>query len=150
MTLAQYQLLYADPNGPRDRFTATVLTATTKADLTAFTITTPFGPNREEGRALVRDLRATSGPLAAPAGTAILVGGDEACSLRAVLVLNGLRPNVLQFQILQMRTNEQSEVEGAQVGIRTVLYRPAKLRGSRQNHHEHGQDEKNSFLHFTL
>ena len=81
---------------------------------------------------------------------AVLVGGDEARSLRAVLVLNGLRPNVLQFQILQMRTNEQSEVEGAQVGIRTVLYRPAKLRGSRQNHHEHGQDEKNSFLHFTL
>jgi RND superfamily putative drug exporter len=78
MTLAQYQLLYADPNGPRDRFTATVLAATTKADLTAFTITTPYGPNRDEGRALVRDLRATSGPLAAPPGTTILVGGGAA------------------------------------------------------------------------
>jgi len=78
MTLAQYQLLYADPNGPRDRFTATVLAATTNGDLTAFTITTPFGPNREEGRALVRDLRASGGPLAAPPGTSILVGGGAA------------------------------------------------------------------------
>jgi putative drug exporter of the RND superfamily len=78
MTLAQYQLLYADPNGPRDRFTATILAATTKADLTAFTITTPYGPNRDEGRALVRDLRAATGPLAAPPGTSILVGGGAA------------------------------------------------------------------------
>ena len=65
MTLAQYQLLYADPNGPRDRFTATVLAATTSADLTAFTITTPFGPNRDEGRALVaRPAGDRTGPLA--------------------------------------------------------------------------------------
>ena len=53
----QYQLLYADPNGPRDRFVATALAATTHGDLTAFTITTPYGPNRDEGRALVADLR---------------------------------------------------------------------------------------------
>jgi len=78
MTLAQYQLIYADPNGPRDRFTATVLAATTKADLTAITITTLFGPNRDEGRSLVRELRAADGPLAAPAGTTILVGGGAA------------------------------------------------------------------------
>ena len=78
MTLAQYQLLYADPNGPRDRYVATALAATTKRDLTAFTITTPFSSNAEEGRALVHDLRATSGPLAAPAGTQILVGGGAA------------------------------------------------------------------------
>jgi RND superfamily putative drug exporter len=78
MTLPQYQLLYADPNGPRDRYTATVLAATTKDDLTGFTITTPYGPNRDEGRALVRELRAGSGALAAPAGTEILVGGGAA------------------------------------------------------------------------
>ena len=78
MTLSQYELLYADPNGPRDRLTAIVLAATTKGDLTAFTITTPFGPNRDEGRALVRDLRARSGPLAAPPGSTILVGGGAA------------------------------------------------------------------------
>jgi len=78
MTLAQYQLLYADPSGPRDRFTATVLNATTKGDLTAFTITTPYGPNRDEGRALVRELRAGSGPLAAPDGMTILIGGGAA------------------------------------------------------------------------
>src|SRR5262249_36971750 len=44
---AQYQLLYADPNGPRDRFVATALAATTKGDLTAFTITTPYGGNSD-------------------------------------------------------------------------------------------------------
>jgi putative drug exporter of the RND superfamily len=78
LMLSQYQLMYADPNGPRDRFVATALTATTNGDLTAFTITTPFGPNRDEGRALVRDLRAAAGPLAAPAGTTVLVGGGAA------------------------------------------------------------------------
>jgi RND superfamily putative drug exporter len=78
MTLTQYQLLYADPNGPRDRYVATALAATTKGDLTAFTIITPYSSNRDEGRALVRDLRATSGPLAAPPGTRILVGGGAA------------------------------------------------------------------------
>ncbi len=78
LTLSQYQLMYADPNGPRDRFVATALGATTRADLTAFTITTPFGPNRDEGRALVRDLRSAAGPLAAPAGTTVLVGGGAA------------------------------------------------------------------------
>src|SRR6266404_5739924 len=66
LRLEQYQLLYADPNGPRDRFVATTLVATTKDDLTAFTVFTPFGPNRDEGRALVRDLRSGSGPLAPP------------------------------------------------------------------------------------
>jgi RND superfamily putative drug exporter len=74
----QYQLLYADPNGPRDRFVATALAATTKGDLTSFTITTPFGPNRDEGRALVADLRSPSGPLAPPAGMTVLVGGGAA------------------------------------------------------------------------
>ncbi|HEY3163575.1 MAG TPA: MMPL family transporter [Candidatus Limnocylindrales bacterium] len=74
----QYQLLYADPNGPRDRFVATVLAATTKDDLTAFTLTTPYGPNRDEGRALVTDLRSGTGPLAPPAGMTILVGGGAA------------------------------------------------------------------------
>jgi RND superfamily putative drug exporter len=78
LKLSQYQLLYADPNGPRDRYTATALAATTKGDLTAITITTPFGPNRDEGRALVRDLRADTGSLAAPAGMTVLVGGGAA------------------------------------------------------------------------
>jgi RND superfamily putative drug exporter len=78
LRLEQYQLLYADPNGPRDRFVATALATTTKDDLTAFTIFTPFGPNRDEGRALVRDLRSGSGPLAPPAGMQVLVGGGAA------------------------------------------------------------------------
>jgi putative drug exporter of the RND superfamily len=78
LTLAQYQLLYASPGGPPDRYAATALAASTKGDLTAFSITTPFGPNAEEGRALVHALRDPAGPLAPPAGTSILVGGGAA------------------------------------------------------------------------
>jgi len=78
LTLAQYQLLYANPAGPPDRFVATSLAATTRGDLTALTVTTPFGPNAAEGRALVHDLRDPSGPLAPPAGMAVLVGGGAA------------------------------------------------------------------------
>jgi RND superfamily putative drug exporter len=78
LTLTQYQLLYGDPNGPRDRFVATGLAATTRGDLTAFTIVTPYGPNRDEGRSLVTDLRAAAGALAAPAGMTVLVGGGAA------------------------------------------------------------------------
>ena len=78
LRLDQYQLLYSDPNGPRDRFIATALAATTKDDLTAFTVFTPFGPNRAEGRALVADLRAPTGALAPPPGTTVLVGGGAA------------------------------------------------------------------------
>ncbi|HUQ79265.1 MAG TPA: lipocalin family protein [Patescibacteria group bacterium] len=74
----QYQMLYADPNGPRDRFVATVLAATTRGDLTAFTITTPFGPNQDQGRALVTDLRSGTGSLAPPARMTVLVGGGAA------------------------------------------------------------------------
>ena len=78
LTLAQYQLLYASPSGPPDRFVQAALAATTRGDLTAFTLTTPYGPNREEGRALVRDLRDADGPLAPPAGVRVLVGGGAA------------------------------------------------------------------------
>jgi len=78
LTLDQYTLLYGDPNGPRDRYVQAALAATTTGDLTAFTLTTPFGSNRDEGKALVTDLRAASGPLAAPAGMTILVGGGAA------------------------------------------------------------------------
>src|SRR5215212_1700635 len=60
----QYQLLYAYPNCPRDRFVATALAATSRGNLTAFTITTPYGPNQDQGRALVSDLRSRAGPLA--------------------------------------------------------------------------------------
>jgi RND superfamily putative drug exporter len=78
LTLQQYQLLYGSAAGPPDRFIATTLAATTKGDLTAFTITTPYGPNAEQGRALVRDLRDPEGPLAPPTGASILVGGGAA------------------------------------------------------------------------
>jgi RND superfamily putative drug exporter len=76
--LDQYRLLYADPNGPRDRFIATALAATTKGDLTTFNVFTPFGPNRAEGRDLVADLRDPTGPLAPPSGVSVLVGGGAA------------------------------------------------------------------------
>jgi RND superfamily putative drug exporter len=78
LTLDQYRLLYGDPNGPRDRYVQTALAATTRGDLTAFTLYTPYGPNRDEGKALVTALRTPGGPLAPPAGMTLLVGGGAA------------------------------------------------------------------------
>ena len=78
LTLQQYQMLYGDPNGPRDRYLQVALGATTKGDLTAFTVTTRYGPNRDEGRALVRDLRTPGSPVVPPAGMTALVGGGAA------------------------------------------------------------------------
>jgi RND superfamily putative drug exporter len=78
LTLAQYQLLYASPGGPPDRFVATALAATTKGDLTSFTLTTPYGPNDAVGRQLVRDIRAGVAGLGPPAGMTVLVGGGAA------------------------------------------------------------------------
>ncbi len=78
LTLAQYELMYDAPGGPPDRYTAASLAATTRGNLTAFTITTPYGPNAPEGRALVRDIRDPTSPLAPPAGMTVLVGGGAA------------------------------------------------------------------------
>ncbi len=78
LSLSQYQLLYADPTGPPDRFVQAALAATTVGDFTAFTVYTPYGPNAPEGQSLVRDLRASSGPLAPAPGTTVLVGGGAA------------------------------------------------------------------------
>jgi RND superfamily putative drug exporter len=78
LTVDQYRLLYADPAGPPDRFVQLSLAATTRGDLTTFTVYTPFGPNRDEGRALVRELRDEAGALAPPAGMEVLVGGGAA------------------------------------------------------------------------
>jgi putative drug exporter of the RND superfamily len=78
MTLAQYQLLYQLGQAPPDRFVAAVLASTTRADLTAFTITTPYGPNEAVARDLVRDLRSSGGPLSPPSGMSVLIGGGAA------------------------------------------------------------------------
>src|SRR5262249_50715049 len=78
MTIAQYELLYGAGTTPPDRYVAGILHATTQGDLTAFTVYTPFGPNEATARALVRDLRSPTGPLAAPAGVTVLVGGGAA------------------------------------------------------------------------
>jgi len=78
LSVEQYQLLYASPSGPPDRFVQAILDGTTRGALTAFTLTTPYGPNRDEGRALVADLRDRGGPLAPPAGMVVLVGGGAA------------------------------------------------------------------------
>ena len=78
LTLTQYQLLYANPSGPPDRFVAESLAATTSGDLTAITIITPYGPNEAPGRELVVGLRADAGALAPPAGLEVLVGGGAA------------------------------------------------------------------------
>jgi RND superfamily putative drug exporter len=78
LTLDQYALLYGAGSGPPDRFVAEALAATTKGDLTAFSITTPYAPNEEAGRQLVRDLRAVDGALSPPDGMTVLVGGGAA------------------------------------------------------------------------
>jgi len=78
ITVSQYQLLYGSPGGPPDRFVQATLAATTKGDLTTFTITTPYGPNADQGRALVLDLRSGTGPLAPPPGTTVLIAGGAA------------------------------------------------------------------------
>ncbi|MEZ0239609.1 MAG: MMPL family transporter [Chloroflexota bacterium] len=78
LRVEQYQLLYANPAGPPDRFAQEALASTTRGDLTSFTLTTPFGPNEAAGRELVRDLRAGAGDLAPPGGMTVLVGGGAA------------------------------------------------------------------------
>ncbi len=78
LTLGQYTLLYGDPNGPRDRYVATTLASTTAGDLTAFTVYTPYGPNRDEGKGLVAAMRDPSSALAPPTGVSVLVGGGAA------------------------------------------------------------------------
>jgi RND superfamily putative drug exporter len=78
LTLAQYQLLYGSSAPPPDRFVAEALFATTRGDLTSFTVTTPYGPNDAVARELVGDLRSEAGTLAPPAGMTVLVGGGAA------------------------------------------------------------------------
>ncbi len=78
LRLEQYQLLLSDPSGPPDRFVQATVGATTRGDLTAFTLYTPYGPNRDEARDLVRELRDPAGPLAPPSGVRVLVGGGAA------------------------------------------------------------------------
>ncbi|MEA2536703.1 MAG: hypothetical protein QOF11_937 [Chloroflexota bacterium] len=74
----QYVLLYGAPTGPPDRYVATSLAATTRGDLTVFTLTTRYGSNADQARALVTALRSPGGELAAPVGTSVLVGGGAA------------------------------------------------------------------------
>ena len=78
LTYEQYRLLYNAPTGPPDRYALITLQATTRGDLTAFTLYTAFGPNREEGKALVAGLRDPGGRLAPPQGAMVLVGGGAA------------------------------------------------------------------------
>ncbi len=78
ISVSQYQLLYSSPAGPPDRFVGATLAATTRGDLTTFTVTTPYGPNADQGRSLVTDLRSGVGPLAPPPGVTILVAGGAA------------------------------------------------------------------------
>jgi RND superfamily putative drug exporter len=78
LTAQQYALLYEAGGGPPDRYTAEVLAATTRGDLTAFTVYTPYAPNDAIARQLVGDLRSSSGALAPPARMTVLVGGGAA------------------------------------------------------------------------
>ena len=89
LSKSQYQLLYGSPAGVPDRFAATALAATSSGDLTTVRLTTPYGPNAPEGRALVKALRDPAGPLAPPTGLTVLVGGGAA----EVTACEASRPN---------------------------------------------------------
>ena len=78
ISLAQYQLLYSAPTGPADRFVAQTLAASARGDLAAFTVYTPYGPNRAEGQQLVADMRTPGSSVAPPPGLSVLVGGGAA------------------------------------------------------------------------
>ncbi len=78
LTSAQYQLILSAPGGPADRYTADVLSHTTKGDLTAFTVITNYAPNRPAARSLVADLREPGSALAPPPGLTVSVGGGAA------------------------------------------------------------------------
>ncbi len=78
LRLEQYQLMYASPAGPPDRFVQAASAATIRDDFAVFTLFTPYGPNRPEARELVADLRDPTGPLAPPPGLSVLVGGGAA------------------------------------------------------------------------
>ncbi len=78
LTRAQYELLYGAPGGPADRFAANELRATTRGDLTTFSVYTPFDPNRSAFRALVDELRSPSSALAPPPGITVQVAGGAA------------------------------------------------------------------------
>ncbi len=74
----QYQLIWSVAGGPGDAYLASLAERTTRADLTAVTITTWYGPNDPEARALIADLRDPASPLAPPDGLSVLVGGGAA------------------------------------------------------------------------
>jgi predicted secreted hydrolase len=74
----QYQLLYSAPGGPADRFVAQTLAASAKGNLAAFTVYSPYGPNRAEGQQLVVDMRDPESSVAPPPGLSVLVGGGAA------------------------------------------------------------------------
>jgi RND superfamily putative drug exporter len=78
LSLTQYQLMYAIAGGPPDRYFAVRLSATTRGDLTEFVVFTPYGPNRDEARTLIQDLRASTGPLGPPSGLTVGVTGGAA------------------------------------------------------------------------
>jgi len=74
----QLQLIWSVEGGPGDAYLANLLQRTTAEDLTAFTVTTWYGPNDPEARALVADLRDPASALAPPDGLEVLVAGGAA------------------------------------------------------------------------
>jgi RND superfamily putative drug exporter len=78
LSRTQYQVLYADPTRVPDRYAAAALAASTRGDLTFVQVFTPYGPNAQQGRALVREMRDPGSPLAPTGGFHVLVAGGAA------------------------------------------------------------------------
>ncbi len=100
LTRAQYQLLYATPGGPPDRFAATELQATTRGDLTTFSVYTPYDPNRPAFRTLVDELRTPGSALAPPPGMTVQVAGGAADVADVVSAVAAEFPRTALFLVI--------------------------------------------------
>ena len=79
LTLAQYQLLYGDPNGPRDRYVgADTRRHDERRPDRVHALHAVRAEPRRGSRRWSRTCASPTGPLAPPAGTVVLVGGGAA------------------------------------------------------------------------
>lgn len=100
LSLDQYVLMYSSPGGPGDRYVADTLVRLADADLTVLTVTTWFGPNDPEARAIVSELRDPGSLLAPPDGMSLLVTGGAAEVVDVVDRIAAEFPRTLLFIVL--------------------------------------------------
>ncbi|MGO9180086.1 MAG: MMPL family transporter [Candidatus Limnocylindrales bacterium] len=100
LTVAQYELLYSAPGGPPDRIASSELQATTRGNLTTFSVYTPYDPNRSAFRGLVDELRTPSSALAPPPGITVQVAGGAADVTDVVTAVAAEFPRTALFLVV--------------------------------------------------